>query len=123
MMRPVTRTIVIVDDHAAFRAFARRLLEAGGLGVVGEAEDGASALALVERLGPDLVLLDIQLPDIDGFEVARRLSLAGSPSRVLFTSTRDAEDYGDRLEETPSVGFVAKAELSAPAILELLGAA
>ena len=121
MMRAVTSTIVIVDDHAGFRAFARRLLEAGGLGVVGEAEDGRSALALIERLGPDLVLLDIQLPDIDGFEVARRIAEDGSPSRVLLTSTREAVDYGGRLGETPSLGFIPKADLSASAILEMAG--
>ena len=114
---------MIVDDHAAFRAFARRLLEAGGLGVVGEAEDGASAVEVVERIRPDLVLLDIQLPDIDGFEVARRLAADGSSSRVLFTSTREAADYGGRLAETPTLGFIPKDELSAAAVLELAGAA
>jgi len=114
---------VIVDDHPGFRAFARRLLEAGGLGVLGEAEDGASALELVSRLTPDLVLLDIQLPDIDGFEVARRLAAEGSSSRVVFTSTREAADYGGRLGETPTLGFIPKDDLSAATVLEMAGAA
>jgi DNA-binding NarL/FixJ family response regulator len=116
-------TVVIVDDHKGFRTYARRLLEAGGIGVLGEAADGSSGLELVQRLHPDLVLLDIQLPDIDGFEVARRLAVGGSPSRVLFTSTRDAADYGGRLAESPSLGFIPKGDLSASAISELAGTA
>ena len=70
----MTRTILIVDDHPSFRASARMLLEAEGFDVIGEAEDGASALRAVEELRPDVVLLDVQLPDIDGLEVAARLS-------------------------------------------------
>jgi DNA-binding NarL/FixJ family response regulator len=120
MMTPMTRSIVIVDDHEAFRTFARRLLEAGGLEVAGEAGDGASAVELVERLGPDAVLLDIQLPDIDGFEVARRLVTSGS--RIVFTSTRGAEDYGDLLGTAGAAGFIPKQDLSASAMLELMGA-
>jgi DNA-binding NarL/FixJ family response regulator len=114
------RTIVIVDDHAGFRVFARRLLEAGGLGVVGEASDGESAVDLVHRLSPDGVLLDIQLPGIDGFEVARRLATDGSSARVVFTSTRDRADYGD---DVPVSAFVPKHDLSAMAVLDAMGAA
>jgi DNA-binding NarL/FixJ family response regulator len=117
----MARSIVIVDDHEAFRIFARRLLEAGGLEVTGEAGDGATAVELVARIAPDAVLLDIQLPDIDGFEVARRLSVAGSPTRVLFTSTRDVDDYGGRVNA--SEAFIPKADLSVSAVLDLLGAA
>jgi DNA-binding NarL/FixJ family response regulator len=123
MMRAVTRTMVIVDDHPGFREFARRLLEAGGIGVVGEAADGSSAVDLVSRLGPDAVLLDIQLPDIDGFEVARRLASGGSAARIVFTSTRDRADYGERLDATDAIAFIAKGELSASAIDDALGAA
>jgi DNA-binding NarL/FixJ family response regulator len=119
----VTKTIVIVDDHDGFRTFARRLLEGNGLGVVGEAADGASALDLIGRLAPDAVLLDIQLPDIDGFEVARRLATGGSATRVVFTSTREARDYGDSLVDTGAAGFIPKDDLSASAVIELLGAA
>src|SRR5919199_783600 len=64
------RTVLVVDDHPTFRATARALLEAEGFDVIGEAEDGASALAEIDRLQPEIVLLDVQLPDIDGFEVA-----------------------------------------------------
>src|SRR6266700_3323207 len=77
--RLVRPTVVIVDDHAGFRSSARALLEAEGFDVVGEAGDGVSALVAVGRLHPHVVLLDIQLPDIDGFEVADRLALAGHP--------------------------------------------
>jgi DNA-binding NarL/FixJ family response regulator len=114
------RTVVIVDDHEGFRTFARRLLEAGGFGVVGEAGDGTSALAVIARLHPDVVLLDIQLPDIDGFEVARRLSTVGSSARIVLTSTRDRDDYGDRISE---LAFVPKHDLSADAVLGAMGAA
>ena len=74
----MTRTVLIVDDHPSFRASARMLLEAEGYEVVGEAEDGQSALRAVEELRPDVVLLDVQLPDIDGIEVAARLTANGS---------------------------------------------
>ena len=75
-------TVLIVDDHAGFRGFARRLLEAGGFVVVGEVGDGVSALAAVERLRPELVLLDVMLPDTDGFTVAEQLATqADRPAR------------------------------------------
>jgi DNA-binding NarL/FixJ family response regulator len=117
----MTRTIVIVDDHSPFRAFARALLQADGFTVVGEAADGASAVAMTERMRPDVVLLDIQLPDVDGFEVARRLFEGSAAPPVVFTSTRDAADYGDRIEVSGAAGFVPKAELSGAAVRALLG--
>ena len=94
------QTVLIVDDHAGFRGFARRLLEAGGFTVVGEAEDGASALAAVEELRPELVLLDVVLPDTDGFAVAERLAQGGTGPVVVLTSSRDAADFGSRLERS-----------------------
>lgn len=112
-------TIVIVDDHAPFRAQARALLEADGFVVVGEAEDGLSGLRATRLLRPDLVLLDIGLPDLDGFEVARELALEGPPPRVVLTSSRDAGAYGRRLAATSALGFIAKDELSGPAIRAL----
>jgi len=116
-------TVVIVDDHAGFRRMARRMLEDAGFDVVGEASDGESALCRVAALGPHLVLVDVQLPDLDGFVVAQRLSDAGSPTVVILTSSRSASDYGARLTRTSAIGFIAKAELSGPAVAELLGAA
>lgn len=116
-------TVVIVDDHAGFRRMARRMLEAAGFDVVGEAIDGESALSSVAELAPQLVLLDIQLPDVDGFVVAQRLAESGTSAIVILTSSRSASDYGARLATTSAIGFIAKAELSGPAVAELLGAA
>jgi DNA-binding NarL/FixJ family response regulator len=110
----VSATVLIVDDHPIFRAAARQLLEIEGFDVVGEAADGASALQAVRELRPDVVLLDIQLPDLDGFEVAARLTGGarnGGPSIVL-TSSRDWSDYGRVLDRTGACGFLPKSELS-----------
>ena len=105
------RTVLIVDDHAAFRAAARALLEAAGYEVVGEAADGRSALEAAESLGPDIVLLDIQLPDLDGFAVADLLPASGAA--IVLTSSRAVSSFGRRLAERPGLPFIAKAELSA----------
>jgi DNA-binding NarL/FixJ family response regulator len=115
-------SILIVDDHPSFRYTARVLLQAEGFEVVGEAADGDSALRAAQELRPDVVLLDVQLPDFDGFEVARRLARmnGGSPA-VILTSSRDAADYGPLVEESGARGFVPKAELSGSALAALLG--
>jgi DNA-binding NarL/FixJ family response regulator len=120
-MTPVEWTVLIVDDHPGFRSAARALLEADGFDVVGEAADGESALAVAARLRPGLVLLDIQLPDLDGFEVARRLSKAGDPPVVVLVSSRDRSAYRRRLADSPARGFVAKSDLSGAAIAALVG--
>jgi CheY-like chemotaxis protein len=119
----MARTVLIVDDHPSFRATARALLESEGYAVVGEAEDGAAALARAAELRPQLVLLDVQLPDLDGFEVARRLLAASNGSRpdVVLTSSRDASDFGPLVAESGARGFVPKAELSGSALAALLG--
>lgn len=114
--------VLVVDDHAGFRATASRLLEADGWRVVGEAADGASALSAAERLHPDLVLLDIGLPDIDGFAVAERIAEGGGPSVVL-VSSRDRAAYGDKIEATAIAGFIAKGELDGTTLRRLLIAA
>jgi DNA-binding NarL/FixJ family response regulator len=119
LMKP---TLLIVDDHAAFRSLARRLLTAGGFEVVGEAADGHAAIAAVPQLRPDVVLLDIQLPDIDGFDVAARLRDGEAEPVVVLISTRDRADYGPRVERCGARGFIPKDELSAAAIRSLLGA-
>ena len=115
-------TVLIVDDHPSFRAAARRLLELEGYDVVGEAEDGESAIDAARRLRPDFVLLDVQLPDIDGFEVAERMSDEQVAPAVVLTSSREASDYGPCLDRTPACGFVSKADLSAAGIAEILPA-
>lgn len=112
--------MVIVDDHSGFRSWARVLLEAEGFDVVGEAEDGMSALGSVDQLHPRIVLLDVQLPDIDGFEVAERLARASDPPAVVLISTRDVSSYRRRLAQSPVCGFVSKSELSGNAIAALV---
>jgi DNA-binding NarL/FixJ family response regulator len=113
---PRMRRIFIVDDNAGFRSFARQLLTAEGYDVVGEAADGSSVVAAARELRPDLVLLDIRLPDIDGFEVATRLAAEPDPPAVVLISSRDAADYGPRLKAPGVRAFLAKAELSRASI-------
>jgi DNA-binding NarL/FixJ family response regulator len=111
-------SVLIVDDHPSFRASARMLLESEGFDVIGEAEDGEGALIAVRELEPDVVLLDVQLPDIDGPEVAARLAAAnGLSPAVVLTSSRDLHDLG----AIGGVrGFIPKSELSGPALEALL---
>lgn len=113
-------TVLIVDDHPAFREQARALLEAEGLTVIGEAEDGEAALAAVVTLRPDVVLLDVGLPDVDGFVVAERLAATLASPRVVLISSREASTYGPRIEASPTLGFVQKDDLSAARIRGLL---
>ncbi len=113
--------VLIVDDHATFRATARQLLEAEGFEVVGEAEDGASALECAARLQPDVVLLDVQLPDMNGFEISKKLCSNGTrASVVVLTSSRDVSEFGDLVRACGSRGFIPKAELSGGRLAALL---
>jgi DNA-binding NarL/FixJ family response regulator len=118
----VAQTVLIVDDHAGFRASARSLLESDGFRVVGEAATGAEALAFADEFQPAVVLLDVQLPDLDGFEVAERLRAMENPPEVILTSTRDSGDFGPLIAAAPARGFVGKGELTADAIRALLSA-
>jgi DNA-binding NarL/FixJ family response regulator len=113
-------TILIVDDDARFRTQARDVLEADGFVVIGEAVDGASGLEAAQTLRPDYVLLDIGLPDIEGFEVAKTLAVNGPPPWVVLTSSRDARAYGRRLTNGHFVGFIPKERISGPAIRALV---
>jgi DNA-binding NarL/FixJ family response regulator len=112
--------VLIVDDHAGFRAAARALLERCGHEVVGEAADGAEALAAAARLLPELVLLDIGLPDLDGFGVADELASRADPPSVVLVSSRGEGAYRRRLARSPVRGFLAKDALSGPALAALL---
>lgn len=114
------QTVLIVDDHPDFRESASALLEAEGFAVVGRAADGDAAIAAVERLRPEVVLLDIQLPDLDGFVVAERLAERPDPPRVVLISSREAAAYGPRLERAAAQGFIPKRELSGPALAALV---
>ena len=112
--------VLIVDDHPTFRATARLLLESEGFDVVGEAPDGLSAIAAAGELHPDLVLLDVNLPDLDGFDVAARItSVLGAPAVVL-TSSRDSSDFGPLVHRSGARGFIPKGELSGAALTALI---
>ena len=114
------RTVLIVDDHDAFRAAARALLEADGFDVVGEAADGARAVQAVAALRPNIVLLDIQLPGADGFVVAEQLARIPDPPAVVLISSRDATTYGARLGQASARGFLTKSGLSGRALAALV---
>jgi DNA-binding NarL/FixJ family response regulator len=114
-------TVLIVDDSGGFRRSARLLLEDDGFEVVGEAEDGRGALAQVELLQPALVVLDVQLAEDDGFDVAETLAARLDPPVVVMVSTRQASTYAARLATTPARGFIAKADLSGEALAAMLG--
>ena len=117
----MSRTALIVDDHPSFRASARAVLEAEGFDVVGELSEGASVVETVIELDPDVVLLDIQLPDMSGFDVCAALDACnGRSGKVILVSSRDASDYGDLVEISCACGFVPKGELSGEAIAALL---
>jgi len=115
-------TVLIVDDHPAFRASAKLLLEAEGFDVVGEADNGAAAIEKSQLLAPDLVLLDVQLPDINGFEVANRVTHAEGAPAVIMVSSRDGGDFGPLIKSSGARGFVAKADLSGELLRALLDA-
>jgi DNA-binding NarL/FixJ family response regulator len=113
--------IIIVDDHPSFRATAKALLVAEGFEVVGEAADGRSAFEAIMELKPDLVLLDVQLPDTDGFSIARELCKQnGHGPIVVLTSSRDAADFGPLVGQCGAAAFVPKAELSGAALRAVL---
>ena len=115
------RSVLIVDDHEAFRAAARALLEGRDFEVVGEAADGQGALAAAARLRPDVVLLDIRLPDVDGYEVSRRLASETTDRPVVvLVSTLDAVDVGRRAIASGARGFVTKSRLSGDTLRKLL---
>ena len=113
-------TVVIVDDNDAFRARARRLLDAEGFEVIGEARDGGDGLALVRELRPDLALLDVQLPDTDGFALAERLREDRGVTAVVIISTREAADYASSVTRCGALGFISKSELCGAALQEIV---
>jgi CheY-like chemotaxis protein len=118
----MTFTVVLVDDQSEFLELARgRLTRGAALEVVGEATSGQAALDLVEQLtpGPDLVLLDVEMPGLDGFETARRLRKLAPGVRVILTSASDSAQYGAAAVGVGAV-FLPKKNLTAQAILDLL---
>lgn len=116
----MTISTLIVDDHAGFRASARVVLEMDGFEIVGEARDGATARAAAESLKPELVLLDVQLPDVRGYDLAGEIVAQGWARYVVLVSSRDEADYGDSIRSSGAIGFVPKGELSGDRILAVL---
>jgi DNA-binding NarL/FixJ family response regulator len=119
-MGAMAATVLIVDDHDGFRERARALLEADGFDVVGDAADGESAVAAAAALRPDIVLLDIRLPGLDGFAVAELLCGEAHPPAVVLISSRGADVYRRRLATSPARGFITKAELSGECLASFL---
>src|SRR5919108_3277328 len=119
IQREMAKTILIVDDHSGFRACVRGLLGSEGFEVVGEAADAASAIAAARELRPDVILLDIQLPDFDGVEASKRIAALNGKSAIVLTSSRDVTDLADALAESSARGFIPKSKLSGAAISEL----
>ena len=113
-------SVLVVDDHGGFRTWARAFLEAEGYRVVGEAADGMEALSAVRRLRPDVVLLDVHLPDADGFEVARRIAAQPEAPTVVLVSSREREEFGPRIAAAGVRGFISKVELSGEALHALV---
>jgi CheY-like chemotaxis protein len=116
----VARTVLVVDDHPSFRRFARQLLEASGYAVVDEAGDGREALEAVRTHRPDVVLLDVLLPDTTGFELAEDLCRGRSGPVIVLTSSRSAADFEDSIERSPARGFIAKRDFTPLALKEVL---
>jgi CheY-like chemotaxis protein len=121
--RTVDQRLLIVDDNGAFRAAARQLLERGGFSVVAEAGSGADGVEEAKAHSPDVALVDVQLPDFDGFEVAARLSELDAPPRVILISSLDGADFGALVAGSSALGFLPKAELSASLVNGLLARA
>src|SRR5207247_7984293 len=114
------RTVLIVDDHPGFRAAARELLEAEGFAVVGEARDAASAIRAARELRPDVIILDIQLPALDGVQVSKTIGAESGGPEVVLVSTRDRSYLAAALAECPACGFIPKSELSGAALRKLI---
>ncbi|WP_432839086.1 response regulator [Dactylosporangium sp. CA-092794] len=117
----MTSRVLIVDDHAGFRRLARTLLEAEGFEVAGEAATGRDAMAMVAAMRPDVVLLDIRLPDVDGFAVCRGIRAAWPHIRVVLCSVHRITDYGSSYAGSGAHGFVVKDDFSARRIALMLG--
>jgi DNA-binding NarL/FixJ family response regulator len=116
----VTKRVLVVDDHPGFRSWTRSLLESEGYTVIGEAADGASAVLAARELRPDLVLLDVMLPDISGFAVTENLLELESPPVVVLVSSRSSSDYGRLIADSQAQGFISKLDLTGSRLRDVL---
>jgi DNA-binding NarL/FixJ family response regulator len=117
----MSETVLIVDDHPGFRACARDLLRYEGFEVVGEAADAATAIAATRELRPDVVLLDVYMPGVDGIEASKEIATLNGGTAVVLVSSRDLTDLAAAMADAPARGFISKSELSGAAIRELVG--
>jgi DNA-binding NarL/FixJ family response regulator len=120
MRRSPAMRVLIVDDHPSFRRLAARLMVDAGYAVIGEAADAETALREAHLLRPDVVLLDIVLPDRSGLAVARELMLSAAAPRVVLTSSRSRSDFGDSFAWPPGCRFLPKHELTASRLRDAL---
>jgi DNA-binding NarL/FixJ family response regulator len=116
----MSERVLIIDDHAGFRASARKLLDQQGFDVIGEAADAASGIEAARDLHPDIVLLDVQLPDLNGVRASAQITALNGGSAVILISTHDLDDAENALAEAAARGFIPKSELDGAAIRELL---
>lgn len=116
----MSRTLLVVDDHADFRALARRVLDGAAFTVVAEAGTAREALLLAHQLRPEVVVLDVALPDGNGFDVAQTLVQADPPPAVVLVSSRDWGQLSRRVRRSGARGFLPKEELTAAAVERLL---
>lgn len=114
------RSVLVIDDNPAFREALRQLLARGGFVVIAEAENGREGIRQAGAHRPDIAIVDVQLPDIDGFEVAGEIGGLGLNVQVILTSSLDGADLGALVIDSPAEGFIPKAELSSSAIDALL---
>jgi DNA-binding NarL/FixJ family response regulator len=115
------QTVLIVDDHPGFRACARELLRSEGFEVAGEAGDAAAAAAATRELRPDIVLLDVQMPGVDGIQASREIAVLNGGTAIVLVSSRDLTDLAVAIADAPVRGFISKSELSGSAIRQLVG--
>lgn len=118
----MTLRSLLVDDNSRFLSAARELLEREGLEVVGVASTAAEATRLVGDLDPDVCLVDIDLGNESGFELARQLAAEDNRSpHVILISAYPERDFTDMIADSPAIGFLSKPELSAERIRAIFG--